>query len=124
MRSVFAVCLALLLSGCGQSPPLTVRGKPVSHWVQALENPDARVRRKAVGALGNVGAADAQVVPALVRAVKDRDARVRAAAVLALLKIGPEAREAVPALTAARRDRDAQVRAYAAKALAKVQEGN
>jgi HEAT repeat protein len=73
-------------------------GKPVAHWVQALQDPSATVRKKAVNVLGNVGAVDPAVVPALARALKDRDVGVRRAAVLALLKIGPAARDVVPAL--------------------------
>src|SRR5438552_19213794 len=120
MRSFLFVGLVVLLGGCGKAPTMA-HGKPVSHWVQALEDPDRQVRLKAVKALGNVGAADPAAVPALAGAVKDRDAGVRAEAVLALLKIGPDARDAVPALTEAQKDRDAKVRAYAAKALERIQ---
>jgi HEAT repeat protein len=123
MRHYFLIGLVVLTSGCGQKPPAMVHGKPVAHWVEALQNPDARSRQKAVAALGNAGVADPQVVPALIGAVKDRDPRVRGAAVLALLKIGPAAQEAIPVLQEARKDKDGQVRAYAAKALEKIQGG-
>jgi HEAT repeat protein len=114
--------LAILLAGCGQSSaPLAVHGKPVAHWLQALHDSDAKARRKAVEALGNVGAADPAVVPALIETLNDREASVRGAAVLALLKIGPEAGEAVPALRNARNDKDAKVRTYAAKALERIE---
>jgi HEAT repeat protein len=112
--------MILLPAGCGKAP-LVVHGQPVHHWVEALNNPDAALRKRAVEALANVGSADPEVVPALARAVKDRETRVRAAAVLALLKIGPEAQEAVPALRAAQKDANAAVRNYAAKALARIQ---
>src|SRR5229473_3221703 len=121
MRYCLSVALVLLLSGCGQSPPTMVSGKPVSHWVQALQDRVPRVRKKAVEALGNVGAADPVAIPALIDALKDRDAGVRGAAVLALLKIGPDAEEAVPALTEAQKDKDAKVRSYAAKALERIE---
>src|SRR5262249_44323840 len=121
----FAVLIVILLAGCGgKSEPLTAHGKPVAHWLDELEAPDPRARKKAVVALGHVGKADPAAVPALAGAVKDRDAGVRAAAVLALLNLGPDAREAVPALSEARNDSDAKVRAYAAKALAKVGGGD
>jgi HEAT repeat protein len=107
--------------GCGQAPPTQVGGKPVSHWVQALQDRDPQVRKKAVDKLGNVGTADPAVVPALIQAVKDRDARVRAEAVLRLLQLGPAARDAVPALAEARKDPDAKVRAHAARALERIQ---
>jgi HEAT repeat protein len=116
------VLLGLLLpAGCGQAPPLLAHGKPVSHWLEVLRHPDANDRRRAVVVLGNVGAADPAVLPALAGAVKDRDAGVRGAAVLALLKMGPAAREAAPALREAERDRDPRVRQYAARALQRIE---
>jgi HEAT repeat protein len=75
---------------------------------------------KSAEILGNVGAADPAVLPALVGAMKDRDPDVRAQAALSLLKLGPAARDAEPALVEACQDRDARVREYAMKALAKV----
>jgi HEAT repeat protein len=116
--------VTLLALGCGEVKPLTAGGKTVDHWVQALQSPDAKERKKAVSKLGNIGAADPAAVPALTAALKDADAGVRAEAALALLRIGPAAQEAVPALTdAAQNDRDAKVRASAAQALKKVQPG-
>jgi HEAT repeat protein len=119
MRRVFpAAVLAILVSGCGPAPPSLAGGKPVSYWVQALQSPDAKLRKTAVFKLGNVGPTDPVVFPALLGALKDRDAGVRREAILALMKFGPGAREAVPALAELQQhDRDGQVRAYAAKAL-------
>jgi HEAT repeat protein len=112
------------VAGCGGPIPTVVHGKPVDYWVKALHDPAARSRKRAVEALGNAGAADPAVVPALAGALRDRDAAVRGAAALCLLRIGPEAREAVPALEeAARTDRDRRVRTYAARALEKIRPG-
>ena len=117
-----AVGLAILAVGCGQSRPTMVGGKPVQEWMQALQDPNPKTRKKAATKLGNAGAVDSTVIPALVGALKDRDAGVRAEAVLALLRIGPAAREAFPTLREmARTDKDARVRAYAAKALEKLE---
>jgi HEAT repeat protein len=121
MKQSLLAALLLILVGCGRAPPTVAHGKPVADWVEALQNPDARQRKKAAEVLGNVGAADPAVVPALAGAVKDRDPAVRGEAVLALLKIGPAAREAAPALREAQKDRDPRVRANAARALEKVQ---
>jgi HEAT repeat protein len=122
MRVLLVFSLVVLLSGCGPSAPTQAGGKPVRHWVEALQSPDARLRREAAFKLGNVGAADPTALPALVGALKDRDATVRREAVLALLKLGPAAREAVPTLIDLREhDRDLKVRGYAAKALEKLQ---
>jgi HEAT repeat protein len=120
-RIVLATLPILVLSGCGKGQPTLAGGKPVSYWVQALHDPDARVRKKAVFKLGNAGAADASVLPALLRALKDVDAAVRCEAILALLKLGPPAREALPILGELERsDRDARVRACATRALEKL----
>jgi HEAT repeat protein len=125
MRQVLALALlAALAAGCGEGKqPLTAQGKPVSHWVEALKGRDARERKKAVKALGQVGAADPAAIPAVVGALKDKDAGVRAEAALALINIGPAAKEAEPALEEASKDSDATVRGYARKALERVRGG-
>jgi HEAT repeat protein len=107
-------------AGCHKAGPTMAHGKPVGQWVEGLRDPDARARKKAAGVLGNVGAVDPAVVPALAEAVRDRDAAVRAEAVLALMKIGPPARDAAPALAEAQKDPNPTVRQYAAKALERV----
>ena len=120
-RLALIAVLGAALAGCGRTPPTLAGGKPVSYWLEAVQGPDARLRKTAVFKLGNVGPGDAAVVPALVGALRDRDAGVRREAILALMKCGPDARDAVPALTdLRRRDGDAQVRAYAARALQKL----
>jgi len=121
MARAWMVVWLVFLLGCSRSPsPLMVHDKTVAHWLQALHDPDARTRRKAIEALGNVGASDPAVIPALIEALNDREAGVRGAAVLALLKIGPEAGEAVPALRKAQKDKDVKVRTYATKALVRI----
>ncbi|HZT83571.1 MAG TPA: HEAT repeat domain-containing protein [Gemmataceae bacterium] len=120
-RTLLLALAALLLAGCAKKEPLTSHGKPVSYWVQALSDPDARTRKRAVTALGHVGTADPAAVPAVAGALKDRDPAVRQTAALALLNLGPDAREAVPALQEALKDRDPKVRAAAQKALERIQ---
>jgi HEAT repeat protein len=116
LRIALPAVLAVALPGCGEAPP-DVAGQ-VERWVQALNSPDAGVRKKAILKLGNVGAGERPVLPALLKALRDRDAGVRAAAVLAVVKLGPDAGEALPALAQMRdRDPSAQVRDYAARAL-------
>jgi HEAT repeat protein len=123
MRSLLLLTLALLLPGCGRKAPLLAHGKPVGHWVNALRDPDPRVRRKAVTALGHVGPADPAALPALSGALKDPDPSVRARVVLALLNLGRAARPAAPALEEARHDSSPQVREYAGLALKRIQGG-
>jgi HEAT repeat protein len=124
MRRTIVFALLALALGCGRDKqPLTSSGKPVSHWVEALKDPDPQKRKKAVKALGAVGAADPAAIPALVKALKDPDPRVRAESALALLNVGPAAKEAIPALEEACRDRDATVRDYAGKAISRIRNG-
>jgi HEAT repeat protein len=122
MRNGFAfVLLTALALGCGrEKQPLLSHGQPVSHWVEALRDRDAVKRKHAVTALGHVGTADPDAIPAVITALKDSDARVRAEAALALLNIGPAAKDAVGALEEATKDKDAKVRSYAEQALGKI----
>jgi HEAT repeat protein len=120
-RMVAVAALAMLGTGCTQAPPLS-GGKPVDHWVQAMQSPDAQVRKTAVVKLGNTGAAEPEVWAAISGALGDADAGVRREAILALMKCGPRAADALPVLVElAQRDSDAQVREYAGKALKKLQ---
>jgi HEAT repeat protein len=120
-RLVLVGALAGLLSGCGPAPPTLSGGRPLAYWLQALQDRDAKLRKTAAFKLGNVGATDPAVLPALRLALGDRDAGVRREAILALMKCGPGAREAGPALAELERhDPDARVRAYAGRALARL----
>ena len=97
-------------------------GKPVEHWLQALQDPDAKVRKVAVTKLGNVGTADPAALPAILSALKDPDADVRGEVILALMKFGTLTQEEISALTEMKdRDADPHVRALAIKALEKLQ---
>jgi HEAT repeat protein len=120
MRCGLVLLALVLVAGCHKAQPKMAHGKPVSEWVEALHHPDAHSRKKAADVLGNVGAIDPAVVPALAAAVRDGNAAVRAEAVLALTKIGPAARDAEPALAEAQKDPHPTVRRYAAAALERV----
>ncbi len=64
---------------------------PVHALSAALKDNDARVRRDAAWALGDIGPAAHDAVPALVAALKDNVAEVRRAAAAALEKLDPAA---------------------------------
>jgi HEAT repeat protein len=114
MKRIALLLLIALATGCGRTE-LPMAG---AKWAELVRGPDAKLRRKAAFTLGNIGASDPAVVPALLAALKDSDAGVRGEAVLALLKCGAAGRAAVNCLREmCQRDPDAQVRAYAAKAI-------
>jgi len=119
--SLIGMGLALLASGCAQAPPTLAGGKPVSYWVEALKDPDPKLRKTAVSKLGNIGSSDPAAFPAVCEALKDSDATVRREAILALVKFGAAAGEAIPTLTELQHDPDAQVSEYAGKALRKLE---
>ena len=127
MRTFLLLALAALVAlpaGCQRPRSVLAGGKPVRHWVEALRSGEARTRRQAALKLGNVGAGEPAVLPALLGALNDPDAGVRRAAILALLKCGPAARHGEPALAElGRRDPDPGVRACAEQALEKLRGG-
>jgi HEAT repeat protein len=113
-----AFLLVLALGGCASRPAPDTDAR-VRHWIAALREPDAKLRKEAAFKLGNLGLTDPDlVVPALTGALKDTDAAVRREAILALVKCGAHAQEAEGLLAEMqRRDSDQQVRAFAGKAL-------
>src|SRR5262249_45104371 len=123
MKHILLAGLVVLLAGCGRAQPTLAHGKPVSDWVAALQHPDARQRKKAAEVLGNVGAADPAVVPALAGAVKDRDPTVRGGAVVARLKRGRAAGGAGPPPQEAEKARAPRARANAVRAREKARAG-
>ena len=76
------------------------------------------VRRASATALGQIGPAAAEAVPALIKVLGDAERVVRGRAAEALGKIGPAAAEAVPALIKVLGD--AECRPDAAEALGKI----
>ena len=74
----------------------------------------------AAGALGHIGPAAKDAVPALTALLRDKDWGARFAAARALGGIGPPASNAVPALTQLLKDKDEDVRKAAAEALEKI----
>jgi len=100
---------------------LVEMGEPaVPALIEALKDPEARVRNAAASALWGLGPKARSAVPTLAAALADSDDGVRLGAVMALESVGPDAAAAVPALSRAVRDRDGNVRLWAAKALAKI----
>lgn len=101
--------------------PSIQRFSALAHGLASLKADEIPVREKAVKALGNVGTAAPEVIPALTSALQDSAPSVRAKAALALLKFGPDASAAINGLTkAGQNDADPNVRPFARKALARI----
>jgi HEAT repeat protein len=121
-RLLLGAFVATFAFGCHAQPPPLTGGKPVAHWVAAMHEPDARLRKTAVFKLGNVGPADAAAFPAVVAALGDREPAVRRAAIVALVKFGEQAQDAASTLRAMHEhDPDVRVRDDAGRAIAKLQ---
>jgi HEAT repeat protein len=124
MRLFIVALCAIGMIGCGKARPTLAGGKPLSHWIEAAQNPDAETRRQALFKLGNAGPADAEVLPTLMRALGDVDPGVRSEAILALVKMGPQSKKAIAVLTEMReQDSDGTVRYHAAKAVEMIAQG-
>jgi HEAT repeat protein len=67
--------------------------------IDALRDPEPRVRWCACAALGSFESEAAMAVPALTDALNDKDARISGIAATTLGRIGPKAHPAVPTLT-------------------------
>ena len=114
--------IAFLCTACSKPrQPILSGGKPLSHWVQGLSSPDAKLRKTAVAKLGNAGPLDPDVAPMLLKTLHDSSAPVRCEAIVAITKLGSQAKQTIPDLQAvAQNDRDANVRDFAQKAIEKI----
>jgi HEAT repeat protein len=98
-----------------------IGGKAVSEWIKALEDPDSKVRLKAIYSLGSLRGPPAKpAVAALTKALKDPNNDVRRGAAVNLGFIGPGATDAVGALLAALEDTDDGVRYAVGAALGQI----
>src|SRR6266404_798116 len=65
-------------------------GRPVSHWLSAVQGGTDPVREHAAHVLGEIGPDNPAIVPALIAALKDKHHLVRKNAAVALGEIGPK----------------------------------
>jgi HEAT repeat protein len=101
--AVASLLLAILMAG--GTRPVRVSAsdfldKSYRDWFQKLDSKDARVRRGAAFALGQMGADAGPAARRLGKALSDPDPTVREAVAFALGEIGPDAESVVPALIA------------------------
>lgn len=120
--------LPVLAKLCDDSDPFTsisaarsmmliseVSALPMNTLKESLKSTDAKARKAAAIALGDLGVDAKVAVPALRDALKDKEAPVRWSVAEALGRIGADAANAVPALAKALRDPD--IREIAADSL-------
>jgi HEAT repeat protein len=123
-RVVLTAVLAAAVAGCGPATPTLSGGKPATHWVEVLKDPNEKERKKAAFELGNVGPTDAAAYPALKEALKDAAPAVRSEAIKALVKFGARAKDALPDLKEMEQnDPDAGVRGDAGQLVRKLEGG-
>src|SRR5262245_7460215 len=93
-------------------------GRSLNQWVRALNGDDAPTRRRAIFAMGAMGAAASEAVPALAKLMlEDPDREIRNEAALALSKMDPASAAVVSQLGQALNDPEAAVRMNATMAL-------
>jgi HEAT repeat protein len=90
---------------------------PVPAVTELLSDPDLRVQRQAMDALGEMGPVAKAAVSALIEKLEHPDPDVRERAAYALQRIGPAAKDAAPALTKMLKDPEPGNRLSAAGAL-------
>jgi HEAT repeat protein len=95
----------------------------IQKLIRRLKHVDPVVRLHAGVALGDMGPAAVEAVPALLELLTGENVSDRKLAALALGYIGPAARGALPALTQALRDADEGVRRMAAVARERIETG-
>ncbi len=88
--------------------------------IEAMDHPDARVRRAAATALARIDAEPELAIPALLAGLNDEDKWVRAGSAAALGALGPEAKSSVPALTQVLTDEAPLVQIKAATSIGKI----
>ena len=96
------------------SAQTTYLGTSVADWLQALSNHDPLWRRLGAYALGEIGPAAREAVPALVAALQDPVAFVRVWAASSLARLAPSRSESIVVLIAELEDDLAFVRSLAA----------
>jgi HEAT repeat protein len=88
--------------------------------LDALADPDSRVKELVANAVGDLGAAGAPAVPALIGLLGSPNEGERNTAIIGLTGIGPAARAALPALRIALSDSSANVRKFAQRAIERI----
>ena len=100
--------------------PLLEDPASLSHLITAVRDGDSARRAKAARAIGRIGPAAKDAIPALFAAIKDPDELVSRSTIEAVYAVGPAAKDAIPTLVAALKDPNRFVHGIAALALAQI----
>jgi HEAT repeat protein len=114
------VCIAVLSIGCSKKEEVTYQGKPLSAWIEMLEDTNPSTRFSAINAVGKMGPEAREAIPALIetiRQTRNHDKRILLACNYALLAMG---KEIVPSMISLLKDDDLEMRRGAAWILGKV----
>jgi hypothetical protein len=114
------VCIAVLSIGCSKKEEVTYQGKPLSAWIEMLEDSNPSTRFSAINAVGKIGPEAREAIPALIetiRQTRNHDKRILLACNYALLAMG---KEIVPNMISLLKDDEWEMRRGAAWILGKL----
>lgn len=112
--------MAILSIGCSKKEEVAYQGKPLSAWIEMLNEPDPNTKYSAIQAIGEIGPQAKEAIPVLVKTIREtrnRDKRILYACNKALLGMG---KEVVPHMISLLKDDDWEMRRGSAWVLGKV----
>ncbi len=111
---VLMVCIAILSIGCSKKEEVVHEGKPLSAWIEMLEDPNPLTRLPAINAVAKIGPEAKEAIPLLIetiRQTRNGDKKMILACNKALLAMG---KELVPHMISLLKDDDWEMRRGAA----------
>jgi HEAT repeat protein len=114
------VCTVVLSIGCTKKEKVTYQGKPLSTWIEMLNDKDPIRRFPAIKAVGEIGPEAREAIPLLIKTIREsrnRDRRTLVACNHALLGMD---KEIVPHMISLLKDDEWEMRRGAAWILGKL----
>jgi HEAT repeat protein len=112
--------MVILSIGCSKKEEVTYQGKPLSTWIEMLEDTNPSTKLAAINAVGKIGPEAREAIPILVETIREtrnRDKRMLLACNYALLGMGEEI---VPSMISLLKDDNWEMRRGSAWMLGKV----
>jgi HEAT repeat protein len=113
-------CIAILTLGCAKKGEVSYQGKPLSAWIEMLNDSDPNRKYAAIKAIGEIGQEAKEAIPILVETIREtrnRDKRILVACNDALFGMG---REIVPHMIRLLKDDNWEMRRGSAWMLGKL----